>query len=44
MSGKTRDEILTALASVLGMDKAALEAMLGGGGSPAPKGPTTVGG
>jgi hypothetical protein len=43
-TGKSRDEIITALAAVLGMDKAALEAMLGGGGSSAPKGPTSVGG
>jgi hypothetical protein len=43
-TGKSRDEIITALAAVLGMEKAALEAMLGGGGSSAPKGPTSVGG
>lgn len=43
-TGKTRDEIIVALASVLGMDKAALEAMLGSGAAPAPKPAPSVGG
>ncbi|HLP84370.1 MAG TPA: hypothetical protein VK157_08465 [Phycisphaerales bacterium] len=42
--GRTRDEIIVALASVLGMDKAALEAMLGSGAAPAPKPAPSVGG